>query len=101
MNVSFSAQVEDLNTTVVGFQSAISIYALVKAAFTLSGGKLSDIFGKKRVLIVGLFIDNICTIQASCSANVTMLLVDWSSLAGIGCALMIPDIQMILRDQYE
>ena len=38
MNVSISAVVEDLNTTVSGVQSAISIYALVTASFILTGG---------------------------------------------------------------
>lgn len=36
MNVSISALVEDLNTTVSGVQAAISIYALVMAAFMLN-----------------------------------------------------------------
>lgn len=45
MNVSISNLVVDLNTTVSGVQAAISIYALVMAAFMLIGGKLADIFG--------------------------------------------------------
>ena len=56
MNVSISALVEDLNTTVSGIQAAISIYALVMAAFILIGGKLADIVGKKRIFIIGLII---------------------------------------------
>lgn len=45
MNVSISNLVVDLNTTVSGVQAAISIYALVMAAFMLIGGKLAAIFG--------------------------------------------------------
>ena len=56
MNVSISALVEDLNTTVGGVQAAISIYALVMASFILIGGKLADIVGKKRTFIVGLIL---------------------------------------------
>lgn len=56
MNVSISALVEDLNTTVSGIQAAISIYALVMASFMLIGGKLADIAGKKRIFIIGLGI---------------------------------------------
>ena len=41
MNVSISAVVRDLGTTVSGVQSAIALEALVSAAFILIGGKLA------------------------------------------------------------
>ena len=42
MNVSISALVEDLNTTVGAVQGAITLYTLTMAAFMLTGGKLGD-----------------------------------------------------------
>jgi MFS family permease len=45
MNVSINALVRDLNTTISGVQAAISLNALIMAAFVLMGGKLADIFG--------------------------------------------------------
>jgi MFS family permease len=67
MNVSISALVADLNTTVSGIQAAISIYALVMASFMLIGGKLADIIGKKRVFVIGLVIYGVGTTTASFS----------------------------------
>jgi len=101
MNVSISALVEDLNTTVSGVQAAISIYALVMAAFILIGGKLSDIFGKKRIFVIGLVIYGLGTTIASFSTSLTMLIIGWSIMEGIGGALMIPNIQVLLRGEYE
>lgn len=101
MNVSISALVEDLNTTVTGIQSAISIYALVMAAFILIGAKLSDIFGKKRIFVIGLVIYGVGTTTASLSNSLGMLIFGWSFLEGIGGALMIPNIQVLLRGEYE
>jgi MFS family permease len=101
MNVSISALVEDLNTTVSGVQAAISIYALVMAAFILIGGKLADIVGKKRIFIIGLIIYGVGTTIASFSQNLAMLIFGWSILEGIGGALMIPNIQTIVRGEYE
>jgi MFS family permease len=101
MNVSISALVEDLNTTVSGVQSAISIYALVMAAFILIGGKLADIFGPKRVFVSGLLIYSTGTILASFSNSLGMLILGWSILEGLGSALMIPNIQVLLRSTYE
>ena len=48
MNVSISALVEDLDTTVGGVQAAITLYTLTMASFMLTGGKLGDIWGSKR-----------------------------------------------------
>ncbi|MFN2248541.1 MAG: MFS transporter [Candidatus Promineifilaceae bacterium] len=101
MNVSISALVEDLDTTFSGVQAAISIYALVMAAFILIGGKLADIFGPKSVFITGLLIYSTGTIIASFSTSLTILILGWSILEGLGSALMIPNIQVLLRQAYE
>src|SRR5262245_36792471 len=47
MNVSISAVVRDLGTTVSGVQSAIALEALVSAAFILIGSKVADLIGRK------------------------------------------------------
>src|SRR4051794_29104825 len=54
MNVSISAVVHDLHTTVSGVQSAIALEALVSAAFILISGKIGDLIGRKRAYTLGL-----------------------------------------------
>jgi MFS family permease len=54
MNVSISAVVRDLDTTVSSVQSAIALEALVSAAFILIGSKVGDLFGRKRAYVLGL-----------------------------------------------
>jgi MFS family permease len=54
MNVSVSQVVEDLNTTVPAVQLGITAYALVMAAFMLTGAKLADMRGRRRIFSVGL-----------------------------------------------
>jgi MFS family permease len=54
MNVSISAVVHDLGTTVSSIQSAIALEALVSAAFILIGSKVGDLIGRKRAYILGL-----------------------------------------------
>ena len=51
MNVSISAVVNDLGTTVSSVQSAIALEALVSAAFILIGSKVGDLFGRKRAYV--------------------------------------------------
>src|SRR4030095_10887587 len=54
MNVSISAVVHDLGTTVSGVQSAIALEALVSAAFILISSKIGDLIGRKRAYTLGL-----------------------------------------------
>src|ERR1700709_185729 len=54
MNVSISAVVHDLHTTVSSVQSAIALEALVSAAFILINSKVGDLIGRKRAFVLGL-----------------------------------------------
>jgi MFS family permease len=101
MNVSISALIEDLDTTVGGIQAAIALYALVMASFMLIGGKLADILGKKRTFLLGVVIFGIGTFLASISQSLTMLIIGWSIIEGLGSALMMPNIQTLLRARYD
>ncbi|MCB0193487.1 MAG: MFS transporter [Anaerolineae bacterium] len=101
MNVSISVLVIDLNTTVTGVQSAISIYAMVMASLMLIGGRLSDVIGTKRTFLIGLIIYSVGTTMASLSNSLAAMIVGWSVLEGVGAALMIPTLQVLLRKQYS
>jgi MFS family permease len=52
MNVSISAVVNDLHTTVSGVQSAIALEVLVTAAFILISSKIGDLIGRKRAYVL-------------------------------------------------
>ena len=56
MNVSISQVVADLHTTVVGLQTAITLYTLVMASLMLIGGKFGERWGAKRTFAVGLLV---------------------------------------------
>ncbi len=101
MNVSISALVVDLDTTVVGVQTAISIYAMVMAALMLIGSRLSGILGTKRIFIAGLVAYGVGTTLASLAHSLPVMIVGWSVMEGVGAALMIPTIQVLLRQRYQ
>jgi len=101
MNVSISALVVDLDTTVTGVQTAISIYAMVMASLMLIGSRLSDILGAKRIFVIGVIIYGFGTTLASLSHSLPMMIIGWSVMEGVGAALMIPTIQVLLRNRYQ
>jgi EmrB/QacA subfamily drug resistance transporter len=101
MNVSISQIVEDLNTTVLGLQTAITIYTLVMAAFMLIGGKLGDRWGSKRAYMIGLLIYGAGSLITALSPNLGVLLVGWSFIEGFGAVLVIPAIAALTAATYS
>ena len=100
MNVSITQIVADLNTTVVGLQTAITMYTLVMAAFMLIGGKIGDRWGAKRAFAVGLVIYGIGSMTTALSPNLGVLLVGWSFIEGFGAVLVIPAIATLTARTY-
>ncbi len=101
MNVSISQVVADLDTTVVGLQSAITIYTLVMAAFMLIGGKIGDRWGAKRAFAVGLLVYGIGSLTTAFSPNLGVLLVGWSFIEGFGAIMVIPAIAALTAGTYH
>ena len=56
MNVSISQLVADFDTTVTTIQGVITLYSLVMAALMITGGKLGDLWGRRRAFSIGLVI---------------------------------------------
>jgi EmrB/QacA subfamily drug resistance transporter len=101
MNVSITALVEELNTTLPTIQAIIAIYALIMASFMLIGGKLQDVLGRKRAFLFGIALYGIGTLTASISWNATVLLVGWSILEGLGAVFMMPATTTFITSAYQ
>ncbi len=101
MNVSISALVEDLDTTVSGVQTAIALNALMMAAFVLMGGKMADIIGMKKAFIGGAIIYVIGSLLASFSNNLTVFILGWCAIQGFGAAMMLPNVSTIIRANIQ
>ena len=56
MNVMITDISNDLDTTVEGVQTAITVFLLVMAALMIPGGKLCNRWGRKRCFTVGLVV---------------------------------------------
>lgn len=101
MNVSITQVAADLNTTVVGLQTAITMYTLVMAAFMLLGGKLGDRWGARRAYMVGLLIYGAGSLTTALSPNLGVLLIGWSFIEGFGAVLVIPAIAALTAATYS
>jgi MFS family permease len=101
MNVAISQIVEDLDTTIQGVQTAITLYTLVMAAFMLLGAKLGDILGRNRAFAIGLAIYGAGSLTTALSPDLAVLLVGWSGIEGFGAVLVIPAIAALTAASYE
>lgn len=101
MNVSISQIIGDLNTTLVGLQTAITIYTLVMAAFMLIGGKLGNRWGPRTAYTIGLLVYGVGSLTTALSPNLTVLLVGWSFIEGFGAVLVIPAIAALTATTYS
>ncbi len=101
MNVAISQIVDDLDTTIQGVQTAITMYTLVMAAFMLLGAKLGDILGRNRGFAIGLAIYGAGSLTTALSPNLGVLLIGWSGVEGFGAVLVIPAIAALTAASYE
>ena len=96
MNVAISAIAQDLGTTVAGVQTAITLFTLTMAALMIPGSKLTNIWGRKRCFILGLIIYGVGGVLALLAQGLPLLIVGYSVFEGVGSALMIPPIYILV-----
>lgn len=100
MNVSIGALVDDLDTTVTAIQGVITAYTLVMAAGMITGAKIGDLIGRKRALRIGLVIYAAGSLITALAPNVTVLLIGWSVLEGLGAALIMPTVVALVAGNF-
>lgn len=101
LNVSLSTLVKDLHTDIQSLQWVITAYSLTVAALTITGGRLGDLFGRKKMFVIGAFIFAIGSLVASFSGNVQTMVVGESIIEGIGAAMMMPATASLLVSKYQ
>jgi MFS family permease len=96
MNVAISTIASDLGTSVTGIQTTITLFTLTMAALMIPGSKLTDIWGRKFCFILGLCIYGAGALLASLAQGLALLTVGYSLLEGVGSALLIPPIYILI-----
>ncbi|MFD0273927.1 MFS transporter [Kitasatospora sp. NPDC127111] len=100
MNVSISQLVEDFDTEVTAIQAVITLYTLVMAAFMLTGGKIGDMFGRRRVFVVGLAVYGVGSGLTAVAPTLGVLALGWSVIEGLGAALVLPALAALVAGTY-
>src|ERR1700735_488658 len=96
LNVSLRTIIVDLHTNIQSMQWVITAYSLMLAAFTVTGGRLGDLFGRKKMFVVGAIIFAVGSFMTSISHSVGFMIAGEAIVEGIGACLMLPATSSLL-----
>jgi MFS family permease len=100
MNTAIATVADDLDTTVTGIQTAITLYTLVMASLMITGGKIGEILGRKRAFSIGCVIYACGSLTTALAPNLTVLIIGWSFLEGFGAVLIMPAIVALVASNF-
>ena len=90
MNVMINDISTDLNTTVKGVQTTITLFLLIMAVLMIPCSKLTDRWGRKRCFILGLALYGVGALLSAVAPGLGILILGNSVFEGVGTALLIP-----------
>jgi len=89
VNVALPTIQHDLGLTTAGLEWVVSGYILVFASLMLAGGRLADVYGRRRLFLAGIAIFTLASLLAGLSTDGTILVLG-RSLQGVGAAMLVP-----------
>jgi len=95
MNVMINDISEDLDTTVKGVQTTITLFLLIMAVLMIPCSKLTDRFGRKRCFLWGLTLYGVGALLSAAAPGLGVLILGNSILEGVGTALLIPPVYIL------
>ena len=90
---------EDLNVTSTDLQWAVSSYMLALGALFIFGGRVGDIFGRKRALIAGSLLFGVASLACGFAPTVEILVI-CRVLQGAGAALIYPSAIAVISNAF-
>jgi EmrB/QacA subfamily drug resistance transporter len=101
LNVAIPTILRDFDTQLPSLQWVLTGYSLTFATLLIIGGRLGDIYGARRMFIIGAALFGVGSLLASEATSVPTLLVGESIIEGIGASLMMPATLAILSTTFD
>ncbi|MET0966699.1 MAG: MFS transporter [Nakamurella sp.] len=99
INVAIPAIERDLHLTTSGLEWVVSSYILVFASLLLAGGRLADVWGRRRLFLIGLSIFTGASLVAGFAGSVDVLVIS-RAVQGLGAALVTPTTLAIISATF-
>jgi EmrB/QacA subfamily drug resistance transporter len=99
VNIALSALQKALNATVTDVQWVVEAYALFLAALLLVGGSLGDLYGRRKVFLVGVVVFAGASVWCGFAPDVRTLIVA-RGFQGVGGALLVPGSLALISSSF-
>src|SRR5213080_5346401 len=100
VNVALPALQASFHVSVVGVQWVVESYGLFLGALILVGGSLGDLFGRRRIFVIGVAIFALASVGCGLASNILQLLVA-RSIQGVGAAFLVPGSLAIISVTFD
>jgi EmrB/QacA subfamily drug resistance transporter len=103
VNIALPAMQQALHADAASTQWIVNAYLLLLGALVLVGGSAADLYGRRRIFLVGIAVFTMASIACGISPNITVLIVS-RAVQGFGAALLTPASLAMLGatfDQHE
>ena len=99
VNVALPSIQRDLHFSSSGLQWIVNAYTLTFAGFLLLGGRAADLFGRRKVFLLGLTVFTLSSLLGGLAQNEAWL-VSARALQGLGAAILAPATLTILTATF-
>jgi EmrB/QacA subfamily drug resistance transporter len=94
-NVAIPTIQRSLHLSVAGLEWVVSSYLLTLAGLLLVGGRLADIYGRRRIFMIGLAVFTVSSLAAGLAGSGGVLITA-RAVQGVGAALLMPTTLAII-----
>lgn len=100
VNVALPALQSSFGASVVGVQWVIEAYGLTLAALILVGGSMGDLFGRRRMFLLGVALFAVASAACGFAANLQQLIAA-RAIQGIGAAFLVPGSLSLISASFD
>jgi EmrB/QacA subfamily drug resistance transporter len=99
VNVALPSIERDLHMSIASLEWIVTAYALTFAALLVTGGKLADLYGRRKIFVAGLVVFTLASLACGLAPNAG-LLIGARAVQGVGAALMNPATLSIITATF-
>jgi len=99
VNVALPTIQRELHLSVSGLEWVVSSYLLTLAGLLLAGGRVADVFGRRRLFMIGLSLFTLSSLAAGLAGNGGELIAS-RAVQGVGAALLMPTTLAIIMASF-
>jgi EmrB/QacA subfamily drug resistance transporter len=99
VNVALPSIQRDLGASLASLEWTINAYTLSLAVLLVVGGRLGDIFGRRRIFLIGVSLFALSSAAIGLAPNDTLLVLG-RAIQGIGAAMMMPATLSIVTNAF-